>query len=80
MENKNKDRGFNYWAMSYSGKLRRTLWMFPFGVLAIALIVWTSGSVFITVILAVFLTIIWALQVAYTYFMAQREKHDGDNQ
>ena len=77
MENKNKDRGFNYLAMSYRGKLRRTLWMFPFGVLAIA---WTSGSVFITVILAVFLTIIWTLQVAYTYFMAQREKHDGDNQ
>lgn len=55
MENKNKDRGFNYWAMSYRGKLRRTLWMFPFGVLAIALIAWTSGSVFITVMVIGFI-------------------------
>ena len=80
MENKNKDRGFNYWAMSYRGKLRRTLWMFPFGVLAIALIAWTSGSVLIPVIYAVFLTIFWSLQVAYAYFKAQREEHDCGTQ
>lgn len=69
IESKKVDKGFEliYWRLSYRRKLIRTLWMIPFGILAIILTWMAWQSIWITVIATVVIVITEMVQTLYNY-------------
>ena len=70
------DKGFVllYWKLSYRRKFYRTLWMFPFGLVACYLIYSFFGGypIFISIALYATLVVTFLAQLVYTYIKWKR--------
>lgn len=62
-----RDSGFNYWKLNYRKKFIRTLWMIPFGGLAVVLMVITDIQIKTLITLSVLIVITVIAQLIYTY-------------
>lgn len=70
MSKKSKvDKGFEatYWNLSYRRKFIRTLWMIPFGVIALLLDWFVIDSFILNIIVTITIVISLIIQLIYTY-------------
>ena len=75
MKKGNVDKGFeiNYYNLSYRRKFIRTLWMIPFMILTICLMVWMGAPLFITIPVAVIFAVTGFIQAFHNYKKWQEE-------
>ena len=69
MKNNKIDKGFeiNYYNLSYRRKFIRTLWMIPFMILALSLMVLIGTPLFITIPVAVIFAVTGFIQAFHNY-------------
>lgn len=78
MRNNKVDKGFeiNYYNLSYRRKFIRTLWMIPFMILTLCLVVWIGTPLFITLPVAVIFAVTGFIQAFHNY---KKWREETDN-
>lgn len=71
-----KDKGFElfYYNLSNRRKFIRTLWLFPFMVLAAALVHWRFSNVITTIVVSIVMLAVWIGQAVVTYRNWKKEE------
>lgn len=71
-----KDKGFElfYYNLSNRRKFIRTLWLFPFMVLAAWLVYWRFSNVIATIVVSIVMLAVWIGQAVVTYRNWKKEE------
>ena len=72
-----RDKGFNYWTLNYRSKFIRTLWMIPFSIIAIILVIIADFPLQLVIASSLLLIVTLLGQLIYTYVKWQQELNNG---
>lgn len=73
---KKTEKGFQllYWKLSNRRKFIRTLWLIPFAIIAIVLLVFTDMKTPVKIVLGFFIVLCEIVQLCITFYKMNKEK------